>query len=143
MALATVAEPASGGGQPDAPFGSRPDGRPVRRVLVRLGQLALTVVVTWFILERLGPGLVNFHWYHVALVYDGAAGALDYYLDGRRKAKLTGLPRELRAALATFGDGPAGRLDGAVDDVRWASHAMTPAEIEALVEGSIAAAPEW
>jgi uncharacterized membrane protein YbhN (UPF0104 family) len=38
-------------------FGTRPARRPVRRVLVRLGQLALTVVVTWFILERLGPGI--------------------------------------------------------------------------------------
>ncbi len=29
----------------------------MRRVLVRVAQLALTVVVTWFILDRVGPGL--------------------------------------------------------------------------------------
>jgi uncharacterized membrane protein YbhN (UPF0104 family) len=40
----------------------------VRRLLVRVGQLALTVLVTWFILEGLGPGLGEMARSEVALV---------------------------------------------------------------------------
>ena len=38
-------------------FGSRGGGSPARRIAIRIAQLALTVLVSWLILERLGPGL--------------------------------------------------------------------------------------
>lgn len=52
----TQPESAADAGSPAA-FGSRSRRGPLRRVLVRLGQLLLTVVVTAFILQRLGPGI--------------------------------------------------------------------------------------
>jgi hypothetical protein len=56
-----VPEPATAetppGADPSSPFGARPPGRPLRRVLVRIAQAVFTVVVTVFILEKLGPGI--------------------------------------------------------------------------------------
>ena len=81
--------------------------------------------------DPLGPRLVNFHWYHLALVYDGSAGTLDYYLDGELQARLTGMPTALRAQRASFGSGPGGALDGAFDDAHWAAYRLSAEEVAA------------
>src|SRR5688572_2157689 len=40
-------------------FGSRASGGPARRVAIRAAQLTLTLLVSWLILERLGPGIAE------------------------------------------------------------------------------------
>ena len=81
--------------------------------------------------DPLGPGLVNFHWYHVALIYDGAAGTFDYYLDGKLQARLAGVPATLHAQVASFGSGPAGAIDGAFDEAYWAAYRLSAEEVAA------------
>jgi Tol biopolymer transport system component len=89
-----------------------------------------------FYSQPLGEDLVDSEWYHIAFIYDGAAGTLDYYLDGALQARLVGLPGVLRAAQAQLGAGPAGAVDGAIYDALWVPYPLTAKQIAALATDS-------
>ena len=81
--------------------------------------------------ERAGPVLVKDTWYHVALVYDGAAGSAGVYVNGAL-TNTTSAPHSLNNVVPPFMMG-RGTMTGALDDVYWYSRALSAAEIAQLV----------
>jgi hypothetical protein len=84
--------------------------------------------------ERAGPVLVKDRWYHIALVYDGAAGFVSVYVDGAL-TNTTPAPHSLNNCTAPFQMG-VGSMTGALDDVSWYSRALSVAEIAQLAAPS-------
>jgi hypothetical protein len=87
-----------------------------------------------------GPVLQNETWYHLAFVYDGAAGSLRYYLNGELQDTTEGVPpqlnnvpspMELGSNPVGFGSGN-GYLTGAMDEVWWFTRPLAGCEISTL-----------
>ena len=87
--------------------------------------------------EAAGPQLLNNTWYHIALVYDGAAFAMKVYVNGAL-TDTAAAPSSLNNVAAPFSMGKAAGLTnatmtGALDDVYWYSRALSASEISQLV----------
>jgi hypothetical protein len=86
------------------------------------------------------PGI----WYHVALVYDGAAlsGYVNGQLDGSFSAsgtvRASDYPLKIGAYASTYPPGSTSFFDGGIDDLSFYSTALSPAAIQAIYNAASA-----
>lgn len=81
-------------------------------------------------------------WYHVAAVFDQAAGTATLYVDGVSQGTLTGVSMFRATGATTIGRakyvGPADFVKGALDDTRFYDRTLTSAEIATLASAGAA-----